>query len=99
MRFILQNCDDDDIKTLETHLFSRQWGVLIKENSAYVYVDIVSPYELPFVASILKCQFLLVPNDFSFKDKVYSVLKIVRENNDRHDQNSGDGVLPKEQVV
>ena len=99
MRLVLLGVDDDDRKTIETHLFARQFGIMIKENCGYLYVDIALPEDIPFLAAILKCEFLFTHNGFQLDGKRYSTLKVIREANRSENQNRGDGVLPQKQVV
>lgn len=99
MKLILLGIDDDDRKTIETHLFARQFGLIIKDNCGFMYVNLDTPEELSFLSAILKCDFLFTHNAFYHDGKRYSTLKIIREDNGIEHKNSGDGVLPKEQSV
>ena len=99
MRLILLGIDDEDRKTIETHLFARQFGLMIKDNCGYMYVDIAMPENLSFLSAILKCSFLFTPNGFYHDGKRYSTLRIIREENDIEHTNSGNGILTKEQGV
>lgn len=96
MRLVILDCDDDDRKTLETHLFARQFGVMIKDNCGYLYVDIAMPEDLSFLAAIFKCKFLFELNGFQLNGKRYSTIRITREENKDGNKDSGDGVLSKE---
>ena len=97
MRLVILGCDDEDRKTLETHLFARQFGIMIKDNCGYLYVDIAMPEDMNFLAAILKCDFMFEMNGFQLNGKRYSTIRIIRKEKDNeHDKDSGDGVLPKE---
>lgn len=96
MRLVILKCDDEDRKTLETHLFARQFGIMIKDNCGYLYVDIAMPEDLGFLAAILKCDFKFVHNGFQLNGKRYSTIEIIREENASEDKDSGDRILPKE---
>lgn len=97
MKLILLGIDDNDRKTIETHLFARQFGLIIKDNCGFMYVNVDTPEELSFLSAILKCDFLYTHNAFCHDGKRYSTLKIVREDEQSEEnKNSGDGVLPKE---
>ena len=99
MKLILLGIDDEDRKTIETHLFARQFGLIIKDNCGYMYVNIATPEEMSFLSAILKCDFLYEHNSFYHDGKRYSTLRIIREENDIEHTNSGNGVLTKEQGV
>ena len=99
MRLILLGIDDEDRKTIETHLFARQFGIVIKDNCGYMYVDIAMPEDLSFLSAILKCSLIFTHNDFYHDGKRCSTVRIVREENNIEHKNSGDGVLTKEQGV
>ena len=100
MRLILLGVDDDDRKTLETHLFARQFGLVIKNNCGYLYVDIAMPEDLNFLSAILKCDFRFTLNGFQLNGKRFSTLELIREEEQSgENKNSRYGVLPKEQVV
>ena len=85
MRLILLGIDDDDRKTIETHLFARSFGVMIKDNCGYMYVDIAMPEDLNFLSAILKCNFIFTHNGFQNNGKRYSTLKVLREENSGKD--------------
>lgn len=94
MRLVLLGVDDDDRKTIETHLFARQFGIMIKDNCGYLYVDIAMPEDLNFLAAILKCDFRFTHNGFQLNGKRYSTLRVIREEDKNgNDTNCGDGVL------
>ena len=96
MRLILLGIDDDDRKVIETHLFARQFGITIKDNCGYMYVDVALPEDLSFLSAILKCDFLFTHNGFCNKGKRYSTIRVVREEKDSEHTDSGNGILPKE---
>ena len=96
MRLVLLGIDDEDRKAIETHLFARQFGIMIKENCGYMYVDIALPEDLAFLSAILKCDFMFVHNGFQLNGKRYSTIKIIREENDVEHTNSRNRVLTKE---
>ena len=95
MRLILLGIDDDDRKTIETHLFARQFGLMIKDNCGYMYVDIAMPEDLSFLSAILKCDFRFTHNGFQNNGKRYSTLTVIREENDGKNQNCGNRIFPK----
>ena len=72
---------------------------MIRDNCGYMYVDIAMPEDLNFLAAILKCDFKYVHNGFQLNGKRYSTIEIIREDSANEDQNSGNRVLFKEQVV
>lgn len=90
LRLVILKCDDDDRKTLETHLFARQFGIMIKDNCGYLYVDIAMPEDLGFLSAILKCDFKFVHNGFQLNGKRYSTIEIIREDDTVENKNSGD---------
>lgn len=85
MRLVLLGVDDDDRKTIETHLFARQFGIMIRDNCGYMYVDIAMPEDLNFLAAILKCDFKYVHNGFQLNGKRYSTIEIIREDSANED--------------
>lgn len=85
MRLVILKCDDEDRKTLETHLFARQFGLMIKDNCGYLYVDVEKPEEISFLAAILKCDFRFTLNGFQLNGKRYSTIRIIREENTSED--------------
>ena len=89
-------CDDDDRKTIETHLFARQFGIVIKDNCGYIYVNIDKPEELSFLSAILKCDFKFTHNGFNHNGRRYSTLQVIREENPNEHKDCGDRVLTKE---
>ena len=90
MRLVLLGIDDEDRKTMETHLFARQFGIMIKENCGYMYVDIALPEDLSFLSAILKCDFRFTNNGFQLNGKRYSTIRVIREENGVEHKNSGD---------
>ena len=97
MRVVLLGIDDDDRKTIETHTFARKYGIMIKDNCGYMYVEIAMPEDLAFLSAILKCEFVFANNGFQLNGKRYCTLRVLRrEADDGEDKDSGDGVLPKE---
>ena len=90
MRLVLLGIDDEDRKTIETHLFARQFGIMIKENCGYMYVDIAMPEDLLMLSAILKCDFRFTHNGFQLNGKRYSTIRVIREENDVEHKDSGD---------
>ena len=99
MRLVLLGIDDEDRKTIETHLFARQFGIMIKENCGYMYVDIALPEDLSFLSAILKCELMFTNNGFCNNGKRYSTIRVIREEKELENTNSRNRVLPKKQVV
>ena len=96
MKLVLLSANDDDRKTIETHMFARQFGIMIKDNCGYLYINVDKPEDIQFLAAILKCDFLFTFNGFQLNGKRYSTLKIIREEDKREHKNSGDRVLSQE---
>jgi len=85
VRLVLLGCDDEDRKTLETHLFARQFGLMIKDNCGYLYVDVEKPEEISFLSAILRCDLRFTLNGFQLNGKRYSTIRIIREENTSED--------------
>jgi len=90
VKLIVLGCDDNDRKTMETHLFARQFGIVIKDNCGYMYVNIDKPEDLSFLSAILKCDFKFTHNGFTNNGKRYSTIQIIREENPNEDKGSGN---------
>ena len=90
MRLVLLGIDDEDRRTIETHLFARQFGIMIKENCGYMYVDIALPEDLSMLSAILKCEFRFIHNGFQLNGKRYSTIRVIREENEVEHKDSGD---------
>ena len=79
MKFVIENAGQEDIEKLFSHLFKRQFGLLVGENNlSRVYIEPDNITDLLFIANILKCNVLIKPNSFQHGDRRYSVLEIVR---------------------
>ena len=75
---------------MESHLFARQYGVMIKDNCGYLYVNIIEPEEINYLATILKCDFRFTHNGFYNNGKRYSTLRIIREESPNENKDCGD---------
>lgn len=82
MKFVIESATQEDINTIFMHLLKRQVGIILCDTCGHVYIEPDTITDLLFIASVLKCDILIKPNSFQHGDKRYSILKIVREENE-----------------
>ena len=82
MIVILDNYTDEDVQILTTHLFRRQLHLFVKDGNVYIGVDIESPFHFNFIANILHCRLLFTPFAFLHDRTRYSVVTLVKEEDD-----------------